>query len=500
MTPARVARGRLAAGFVGAALALACGDPPPATRAPQARLPQGLVFGDVQANEARIWARAEGASALSLEIVPDTGGAPARRFHAALDPARDSTARLVVSGLAPATRYRVRATAQDGPVGGAFAEGRFRTAPDPSAPEPLRVVFGGDLAGQNVCRDAREGFPIFRAVRDLDPDLFIGLGDMIYADDVCDATGRYGNAQLPGGFGPAVDRPGFWAHWRYAREDPGLRGLLSETPYVAVWDDHEIVNDAGPAQDVRDVAPYTPEVKLLPLARRAFLDWNPLMQPPEEPETLHRALRYGRHLELFVLDTRSVRDPNLLADDPERPKSMLGTAQRTWLEAALPASDATWKVVVSSVPISIPTGSAASGRDGWAGFDLPSGFARELAGILRTFAERRVRNLVFLTTDVHFAAAFRYVPFPDRPNFELYELVTGPMNAGLFPNPAFDTSLGATRLFYFGPASPDAVKTFEGAKRWFNFGLLEFDAEGGLRLEVRDTGGATVYALDLSPR
>ena len=38
-------------------------------------------------------------------------------------------------------------------------------------------------------------------------DFFIGLGDMIYADGTCEATGRYGNAQVAGDFLPSADMP-----------------------------------------------------------------------------------------------------------------------------------------------------------------------------------------------------------------------------------------------------------------------------------------------------
>src|SRR5215207_6657570 len=58
----------------------------------------------------------------------------------------------------------------------------------------------------------------------------------------------------------------------------------------------------------------------------------------------------------------------------DRPKTMLGREQLTWLKESLAASDATWKVIVSSVPMSIPTGFPVSGgRDGWANHNEPSG-------------------------------------------------------------------------------------------------------------------------------
>ena len=72
----------------------------------------------------------------------------------------------------------------------------------------MKLAFGGDVAGQNVCRDAVEGFPIFDTVRSWRPDVFVGLGDMVYADNGCEPTGRYGNPQV-GGVGIATDLAGF---------------------------------------------------------------------------------------------------------------------------------------------------------------------------------------------------------------------------------------------------------------------------------------------------
>ena len=105
---------------------------------------------------------------------------------------------------------------------------------------------------------------------------------------------------------------------------------------------------------------------------------------------------------------------------------MLGREQLTWLKEKLAASDARWKVIVSSVPMSIPTGLPAvpNGRDGWANFDQTAGYERELLDILRFMHAHGIRNSLWITTDVHFAEAFRYTPFTDDPGFAAYELVT----------------------------------------------------------------------------
>jgi alkaline phosphatase D len=451
-----------------------------------------VIVGDVTATSAVVWARAERPAGMYVDVRSGSGSRIVGPTPVGVE--GDLAGQVEIGGLRPASPYSVRVWfAQTGasPRSGPAAVARFRTAPDPRASSGVRIAWSGDLAGQNVCRDAVEGFPILQTIDEFAPDLFVGLGDMIYADNLCEPVGSYGNEQVAGDFGKAEDLEGFRAHWRYSREDPHLRALLSRTSYVAVWDDHEVVNDFGP--------PSSPSTPLLPIGLRAFLEHNPIREGPETPGRLYRSLRWGRHAELFLLDTRQYRDANAAIDDPERPKTLLGREQRGWLEESVAASDATWKVVVSSVPMSIPTGFRAEerGRDGWANGDLATGFENELLAILRSFRDAGVRNNVWITTDVHFATGFRYVPFPESPDFRVYEFITGPLSAGLFPTEEVDPTLDPERLFFWGSSE---VRSFEEAKRLFNFGVLDLDESGGLTVRVVNTLGEPVYTQTLRPQ
>lgn len=478
------------------------------------RVTHGSAVGDVTESSAVLWARSDRESTLHVRLSPDPyGGVRSRlqrpaplRVHAS----DDFTGQIVLPLLRPATTYRYAVWFAAGESRGPEQRGEFTTAPKPDDAARVAIAWTGDFAGQNVCRHAREGFPILGAIARDAPDLFVGLGDMIYADNRCDAVGRYSNPQVPGDFAEATDLAGFWAHWRYARADAHSQRLLARTAYVGIWDDHEVVNDLGPLTDRRDAPPYSAGVPLLPLGLRAFLDYTPLASDARAPDRLYRALRWGRHAELFVLDNRQYRDANSLPDSPA--KTMLGPAQLAWLLARLESSDATWKIVVSSVPLSIPTGAPPeAGRDGFANYDADpapargavpvtaTGFEAELAKILRKLQALRA-NALFITTDVHFAAVFRYTPFADDPTFRVHEAAVGPGNAGVFPNRAFDTSFGTESLFFHGPESADAIRDWEDAKRWFNYGAIDIDAAGELTLRVKDTTGATLYTLSLEPR
>lgn len=466
----------------------------------------GVSVGDVSADSAVIWSRANQAGFLHVELpgTPYRLYADARHVQVPVTDERDFTGKVRLADLEPGTEYRYRLwfTGMHGSADtkSAVIEGRFRTAPAPDAAAPLHFTWSGDLGGQNTCRDAQEGYPIFSAIDAERADFFIGLGDMIYADDTCQAVGRYGNAQIPGEFTPSVDMDNYWAHWKYNREDPGYQRLLAGTPYFAIWDDHEVVNDFGPLHDTRSSAPYTPDVHLMPLGLDAFLDYNPVAEHPDMPKRLYRSVRWGRQLELFILDTRQYRDANAEADRIEHPKSMLGREQTVWLKERLQRSDATWKVIVSSVPLSIPTGShGLPGHDGRSNHHDDSGFEHELIDLLRFMQQNGVRNIAFLTTDVHFAQALRYTPFSDDPGFQVHEFVVGPLNAWVFPNRTLDPTLNPESLFVFGPDHGDDVTTWEQAKAWFNYGSLQIDADGRLTAQIKDVNGDSVYALEITP-
>src|SRR5260370_33235588 len=116
----------------------------------------------------------------------------------------------------------------------------------------------------------------------------------------------------------------------------------------------------------------------MPVGGQALLDDWPIAPPAEEPTRLYRRFRWGRLLEVFILDTRQYRSPNADTDGPA--KTMLGAEQKRWLLDGVTSSSATWKVVVTSVSLSIPTGKPDA-RDSWTGVG-PVGLPVDGAGFV----------------------------------------------------------------------------------------------------------------------
>jgi alkaline phosphatase D len=463
----------------------------------------GVAVGDATHESVVIWSRADRPGRLHA-LLRNRESGQVVSAGARVDEHRDLTARVWVHGLSPGSvyDYRVWFSQEDRNRRGELdsVSGSFRTPPLPDTPAALRFAWGGDLGGQNVCRDAREGYPILRVIHEQAPDFFVGLGDMIYADDLCRGVGRFENAQIPLRAGRAVDLATFWAHWKYNREDPASLELLANTVYAPVWDDHEVIDDFGPDRDRPWWGGGALDVRLLPIGLQAFLDYNPIDESPRTPGRIYRSLRWGKHVELFLLDTRQYRDSSDLVDRPDRPKTMLGREQLLWLKTRLEASDATWKVVVSSVPMALPTGSDPDrGMDAWANLNSATGYEHELIDIVRFLRERGIRNNLWITTDVHFSAVFRHIPSRQEPEFRIYEVAVGPLNAGLGINDYLDTTLGSERLFYDAEGRT-LPTTFQEAKARFTFGRADVSSAGKLSLRIMNALGETLYSLNLSPR
>ncbi len=142
----------------------------------------------------------------------------------------DFIGKVALENLRPGSVQRCRAWCGDASAGA--AEATFRTAPDPREPARVRMLWGGDVGGQNVCRDAALGYPIFERMSERHPDFFVALGDMIYADDACAAVGRFGNPQVVGPSPARAAVPAFWEHWRYNRADPATQRFFATTPVL----------------------------------------------------------------------------------------------------------------------------------------------------------------------------------------------------------------------------------------------------------------------------
>ena len=462
--------------------------------------PPLAIFGDPQPHSAVLWSRMAGASAMHVRVRTNAAAAW-RKYDVATAATTDFAAKVTIKGLLPSTSYEYELWFTGAGLDETLkTPGHFRTGASDQSFVPVHFAWSGDLGGQNICRDSVDGYPIFGALTDEKLDFFIALGDMVYEDNTCLPRGQLGNLQVPGPEQPAVKLQDYWSMWNYNRGDANFRAFAARQPYVAVWDDHEVANDFGPGNDTRSEAPYTAGEHLMPLGLKAFIDENPLVADASATPKLYRTFSAGLHAQVFVLDCRQFRSLNSAKDLAAQPKTMLGPDQLAWFLREIAKSKATWKIIVTSVPLALETGSVEKGLDGWASFDLDYGYERELRKIVNSLYDARVKNVVWLTTDVHFAAGFHYRPIDEDASWEMYEFASGPLNAQSFPKQTLDTSFNPDRLFFFGPAYVGEPKSWPQAKKWFNYGLLDIDRTGILTVSIKNVTGEIVRQVKLTPK
>jgi alkaline phosphatase D len=209
-----------------------------------------------------------------------------------------------------------------------------------------------------------------------DLDAVCHLGDYIYeygpggyADENADAIGR---SYLAGNDFEIVDLQAYRDRYAQYRTDSGLQALHAHVPWICVWDDHEVANDAWKT-GAENHNPELGEGEFADRKRaalRAYYEWMPVRPPDRNNrEIIYRSFDFGDLVSLYMLDTRIVgRDQQLNylnyiggdgsfdaqrfgADISDPSRELLGSEQLQWLSSKLVGSPATWQVLGQQVLI-----------------------------------------------------------------------------------------------------------------------------------------------------
>jgi alkaline phosphatase D len=324
------------------------------------RFGYGVASGDPLSDRVILWTRVNGvaaASSVTWEVASDPSFASiVRAGTATADPANDYTVKVDATGLQPATIYFYRFR-QGGETS---ATGRTKTLPVGS-PQQVRL-------GVFCCAAYSIGqFHAYaHAANRADIDVAVMLGDYIYETGLTNAE-QAAAALLGREIDPRAELHSLSEYrQRYARyhTDADLRALRATTPIIAVWDDHEIVNDTW-----RDGAGgHDPATEGSFAARRAaaaqaWHEWLPT-RTGADPLKIYRSFDFGNLLSLHMLDTRVAgrdapigRDEFLAGGAADPNRQLLGAEQDSWLAARMLASPATWQVLGQQVvmgPMQIP--------------------------------------------------------------------------------------------------------------------------------------------------
>lgn len=474
-------------------------------------LPFGVQSGDVRSGGAVLWAKADRPARLVAEISRDPSFRGARVVRGPVVTATsDFTGQVALRGLPPGTdiHYRIHAVdLDDDRATSAPTVGRLRTAP--GSGDDVRFLWSGDIAGQGWgVNPSYGGFRIADAMRARNADFFLCSGDNVYADGPIRESvplpdgSTWRNLVIPEKTKVAQTLDEYRGQYRYNLMADNWRAFLAETSQVVQWDDHEVTNNWYPGEILEDARYTERSVDVLAgRARQAFHEYLPVAPISPDPDgRVYRVIHYGPHLDLFVLDMRTHKDPNSGNREPDSDGGVLGARQTAWLLRELERSTATWKAIAADLPIGlvVPDGSAA--QEGIAQGDggAPLGRELDLATVLTGLQRLGIRNHVWLTADVHYTAAHHYSP--DRASYQdfdpFWEFVSGPLNAGAFGPNRLDPTFGPVAEFV---AAPPAANTSPADGFQF-FGEVEVDgATGQLTVTLRDVEGGALFTRTLDP-
>jgi phosphodiesterase/alkaline phosphatase D-like protein len=123
--------------------------------------------------------------------------------------------------------------------------GHLRTAPNAS--RDVRFLWSGDTVGQGwgINRDWG-GLKMYETMRRAQPDVFVNLGDTIYADQPVSAEVRldegtvWKNVVTEAKSKVAQTIADFRGCHQYNLSDDNMRRFIAEVPQIVMWDDHEV--------------------------------------------------------------------------------------------------------------------------------------------------------------------------------------------------------------------------------------------------------------------
>lgn len=367
----------LRGGFASALLALAPRGLAEALGYPRALA--GPMIGAPGPNHITVWVRATGAFPVQLEYATDRDFTdPVRGVSAVARAEDDFCVTLRQEGLQPNQTYYYRLR-YDGETD-RYQPLPYRTRTAPRGRADFRVAFGSCCRIQ-YDRDQR----IFDAVRQLEPDLFLWLGDNIYADsDQGQALSDLYTRQR------VVDT---------------LEPLLRSTPQLATWDDHDFgFNDSDGLSLFK--------AESLRLFRSYWA--NPSYGSDGAPGIWFQQ-SYGG-VDFFVLDGRYHRTPSGTPDTPT--KTMLGAAQKAWLKAELQRSRAPFKILVSGGGWS--SAERAEGGDSW------GVYLNERNEIFDFIRDRSIEGVLCISGDSHMGE-LNCIPRSGEGGYDLYDLGSSPL-------------------------------------------------------------------------
>lgn len=283
------------------------------------QIPEGLVLEDM------IGACPGAPGEVYLEYFPtDTPTAVRTVDWTAVEANQDFTLQWKLTDLRPNTHYQLRLQARSGPSASPSdtLAGHFLTPPAPdNDQEEIRfcVVTCHDFIRRD---DEAKGHQIYPAMQALKPSFYVHAGDIEYYDK-----------PRPYAMTEALMR----FKWNRLFALPNQRDFFNQHTTYFMKDDHDaLANDAFPGMTYGTVS-YVRGLEIFDQEQFPSND-----QP-------YKTIRWGKDLQIWIVEGRNYRSKN---SDPDGPgKTIWGAKQKQWFYETVAASDATFKVLMTSSPI-----------------------------------------------------------------------------------------------------------------------------------------------------
>ena len=330
---------------------------------------------------------ANGVACFEYAMKPDFTGARRTAWMRATA-ASDYIVRAQLTNLRPGQLYYYRPvfgpSESDTQLGRA---GRFATLPGGDSGQAVTFIVGSCMnymkfmfgakgkAGPIVTateEDKQLGYRVFPAMAALEPDFFVGTGDIVYYDNIL--------------HGPARTLPELRECWHEQFRFPRLIEFFSRTPAYWSKDDHDFRFNESDNEDQKLPLPQT--------GIELFREQMPILEVGDRVSPTYRTHRVNRHLQIWLTEGRDYRSPNAMPDGPD--KSLWGAEQRAWLQRTLRASDATWKILISPTPMVGPDD--AKKIDNHADLE---GFRHEADEFFRWLEQNRISGFMTFCGDRH---------------------------------------------------------------------------------------------------
>jgi alkaline phosphatase D len=330
-------------------------------------------------------------------------------------------------GLQPGREYWYRfiALGERGPTG------RALTLPTPDTRvDKLR------LAVASCAQWERGLFSAYRHMAAERPDLVLFVGDYIYENNT--APGSTQPIARPYGAPEATDLAGYRYRYALHKTDPDLQALHAVSPWIATWDDHEVLDDYSGVWSTDPNVSVEQFQQRRAAAYQAFLENMPLRRPPigsNGSPQIYRQFRYGDLAGIPVLDGRQYRSRQPCVAPPhfgkghmelstckdlgDPTRTLLGFEQERWLYDNLRTSKSRWNLLAQDLLVAPlrahkpDTGEDRYWTDNWDGFQ--AGRLR----LIENIRDSRVANPVILSGDYHSFWANHLYERPEDPDSKL---------------------------------------------------------------------------------